>query len=133
MLLSITVVLVFLKQNAEAEWDCEMERKAQQAISNCVSEAVPGSFGQNNIAMSGGSLPDEIFASIAMSNRLNTVKFFGMNSPINEYDGMLCQFANTYAAVKIAIQMAYSKATKLGCAYKKCSGNFLVTCLYDKA
>ncbi|KAL6740869.1 hypothetical protein Aduo_014179 [Ancylostoma duodenale] len=99
-----------------------MERKAQQAISKCVSEAVPGNFGQNNIAMSGGSLPDEIFASIAMSNWVNTVKFFGMNSPSNKYDGMLCQFAN----------MAHSKATKLGCAYKKCGGNFLVTCLYDK-
>ncbi|KIH50289.1 hypothetical protein ANCDUO_19633 [Ancylostoma duodenale] len=61
------------------------------------------------------------FLSLAMNNWISPVKFFGKARPTNAYDGNFCQFAN----------MVHANSTRMGCSYKRCGDQFLVTCLYD--
>ncbi|RCN33851.1 SCP-like protein [Ancylostoma caninum] len=104
------------------KWDCDLEEQAQNSLSKCtLTEDVKA--GRNNIAMTlVSTFPDDIYVSLAMNNWISPVKFFGKPKPTNAYDGSFCQFAN----------MVHANTTKMGCAYKRCGEQFLVTCLYDK-
>ncbi|ETN82914.1 SCP-like protein [Necator americanus] len=105
----------------QLNWDCTLEDDAANSIADCRLDSTVDSA-RNNIALSGGYLPDELLITLGMYQWENAVKFFGKSEPTNVNDGTLCTFAN----------MVHANTTSVGCAYKSCNSNFLITCLYDK-
>ncbi|KAL6741878.1 hypothetical protein Aduo_015090 [Ancylostoma duodenale] len=113
------------KNMYKLEWDCAMEKQAQDAIAAC-----PSSLGSwQNMAQNlmrytstaGFSNP-----SVQINSTLNSwwgrAKQYGVTDPQNKYtDGNLYTFAN----------MVFSETTKLGCAYQVCGNALTITCLYN--
>ncbi|KIH52234.1 SCP-like protein [Ancylostoma duodenale] len=105
------------------DWDCELEKKAEESLAKCtLDEKVDAGRNMIQLNTNGGTLFDTDFMTIALSNWVAPVKFFGKSEPVNKYDGMHCQFAN----------MVHANTTKVGCSFKRCGENFLFACLYDK-
>ncbi|KAL6740952.1 hypothetical protein Aduo_014255 [Ancylostoma duodenale] len=105
------------------DWDCELEKKVEESLAKCtLDEKVDAGRNMIQLNTNGGTLFDTDFMTIALSNWVAPVKFFGKQEPVNKYDGMHCQFAN----------MVHANTTKVGCSFKRCGENFLFACLYDK-
>ncbi|VDM78218.1 unnamed protein product [Strongylus vulgaris] len=116
------------KNMYKLEWDCTLEQQAQNAIASC-----PSSLGSwSNIAQnlikytSTGTFSNP---SAQIDSTLNSwwgkAKQYGVTDAQNRYTSSnLYTFAN----------MVYSETTKIGCAYKVCSGSpnaLTITCLYN--
>ncbi|RCN49706.1 SCP-like protein [Ancylostoma caninum] len=105
------------------DWDCDLEKKAEESLANCrLDEKVDAGRNMIQLNSNEGTLFDTDYMTIALSNWVAPVKFFGKKEPVNAYDGMHCQFTN----------MVHANTTKVGCSYKRCGENFLFACLYDK-
>ncbi|KAK6753822.1 hypothetical protein RB195_013046 [Necator americanus] len=104
------------------QWDCFNEALAQESMAECSLEN-PVDVSRNMIQMSdSAALSDDIYMYLAIDQWISQVTYFGKKNPTNVYDGTLCQFTN----------MVHANTTTVGCAFKRCNGNVLVTCLYDK-
>ncbi|PIO77609.1 SCP-like protein [Teladorsagia circumcincta] len=108
------------------QWDCTLEQKAQDLITTCPwwTKSIGGlsrNFYTSSIRST--SNPAVVVANI-LSLWWGRVREYGSTDPENKYTNpALYNFAN----------MAHSKTTGIGCAYKVCRGTRLtVMCLYNR-
>ncbi|CAJ0609177.1 unnamed protein product [Cylicocyclus nassatus] len=114
------------KNMYKLEWDCDLEKQAQNAILLCPSTmGIFASYSQNLMKFT-GTFSDPLTAVAAAVNKWwSAVRQYGNTDPDNKYvDTNLYSFAN----------MVHGKTTAIGCAYKVCSAtnSLTVTCLYNK-
>ncbi|RCN36472.1 hypothetical protein ANCCAN_17647 [Ancylostoma caninum] len=110
------------KNMYDLKWDCGFERQAQAAIEQC--NAHPrANVSQNIVSFAGRTGP--------YSNWTNAVwGMIGWLSPASQY-GINSQNEVTNVKQLNFGNMAYSKSSKFGCAFKTCGDQFIVTCLYN--
>ncbi|KAK6744005.1 hypothetical protein RB195_010981 [Necator americanus] len=113
------------KNMYKLEWDCNMEKQAQEAIASCPNSFSPWpNMGQNLMKFTSGSgfsnPPGQI--KFALDNWWSRAKQYGVTDAENRYtNGYLYTFAN----------MVFAETTKLGCAYAICGKELVITCLYN--
>ncbi|CAJ0592091.1 unnamed protein product [Cylicocyclus nassatus] len=116
------------KNMYKLEWDCNMEQQAQAAISSCPGNLASWSNMAQNLVKytSTGSFPNPAtLINSTMNNWWDAAKKYGVTDPQNRYtSSKLYSFSN----------MVFPETTKIGCAYKVCTGStnaLTFTCLYN--
>ncbi|VDP41313.1 unnamed protein product [Heligmosomoides polygyrus] len=108
------------KNMYQLKWSCDLEEEAHESIYSCSYNPLllhPQSYSK----LLSVDLPDTDVVGATLEMWTEFMRIYGVNTKTNSYNPSFSQFAN----------MAYSKNTKVGCSYKKCGGDTLVTCVYE--
>ncbi|KAK6027670.1 SCP-like protein, partial [Ostertagia ostertagi] len=101
------------KNMYKLKWDCDLEKKAQYQVSSCIFKVAPGScrlsMSQNSISV----------------NYVNGKEEGGLRIRSEKLDEPRDDVWSTTQS-----QIANHKNMKLGCAYKVCGSEMLVSCIY---
>ncbi|EYC34008.1 hypothetical protein Y032_0001g198 [Ancylostoma ceylanicum] len=112
------------KNMYKLEWDCAMEKQAQDSIATCSGDFGPfENMGQNINRFSSfrGFSDPRAQINSTLNSWWGVAKKYGVTDKENKYVGHLYTFAN----------MVFAETTKLGCAYKICGKAMSITCLYN--
>lgn len=142
-------------------WDCDLEKQAQDSLAKCSLEEKVNA-GRNNIAwvldtITGNrqgswfqfplGCPEVLFLTMFMQSTLwlsGQVLWNSLESPsplmhttehcVSSPTWVLSEVLHLHASPwkKSDFKMVHANTTKMGCSYKKCNDQFLVSCLYDK-
>ncbi|KHJ76991.1 SCP-like protein, partial [Oesophagostomum dentatum] len=113
------------KNMYKLKWDCWLERKVDEVIQGCPSSAKVGGHLSQNIVrwnnVNGSIIRPSMLVKLTLASWWRAGERYGVPSSQEYNNEKLTTFAN----------MAYSKASRVGCSYVACGNSITLSCLYN--
>ncbi|KHJ85973.1 SCP-like protein, partial [Oesophagostomum dentatum] len=113
------------KNMYKLKWDCGLERKVDEVIQGCPNSAKVGGHLSQNIVrwnnINGSIIKPSMLVKLTLTSWWKAGERFGVPSSQEYNNDKLTTFAN----------MAYSKASRVGCSYVTCGNSITLSCLYN--